>query len=88
MTYPDPKTVKTPEVNCPKCNASLDSATSVGLNTPSVGDFSVCLYCQSILRFGLGLVLEQATEADVPDELKAKLKAIQKAARKKNDLFQ
>ncbi len=39
---------------CPLCGALLDGVTGVhaGKHVPQRGDFSLCLYCTGILRYG------------------------------------
>ncbi|HYW17721.1 MAG TPA: hypothetical protein VE956_00155 [Nodularia sp. (in: cyanobacteria)] len=48
---------------CPKCDYQLDAATGLTEEdiTPREGDFSVCLNCCSVLRFGNNLQLYQST---------------------------
>ena len=51
---------------CPSCGKELDGCTSfTGQQTPSGGDFSVCLYCSTILRFTAGLGLSSASTSDL-----------------------
>jgi hypothetical protein len=51
---------------CPNCGKQLDAATSCygAKEKPHSGDFSVCLYCAAILRFGddLNLCLPKKEE--------------------------
>jgi len=44
----------------------LDRSTGVnGERAPKPGDFTVCVYCQTWLRFTTDLVLREATDQDV-----------------------
>jgi hypothetical protein len=46
------------EITCPFCNRILDGYTSLeGGGGPSDGDFTLCVYCLTPLRFGFGLIL-------------------------------
>jgi hypothetical protein len=60
----------TPGSKCPVCELKLDGATVVGSSEgkvlPVAGDFSVCIYCATLLCFGVDLQLAVAT----PDELR------------------
>jgi hypothetical protein len=48
---------------CPKCNTNLDCATGAYNKnaTPSPGDFSICIICGTILRYGEGLKLVESS---------------------------
>ena len=52
---------------CPACHARLDAATDCGgePRRPREGDFTLCLYCASILRLASGEDLLPATEEDL-----------------------
>lgn len=54
---------------CPECLEHLDGATcSNGRNVkPRPKDFSVCVYCGAILRYGRGLLLAAATDDDLAE---------------------
>lgn len=54
-----------PEMACPACDARLDRAAALNHgHAPKPGDFTVCIGCGAILRFGVeGLV------AVAPDSL-------------------
>jgi hypothetical protein len=56
-----------PESKCPKCGASLDAVSPVGDKeaTPSEGDFSICGYCGTFLRFGEDLQIKTADNTDL-----------------------
>jgi hypothetical protein len=50
---------------CPKCWAKIDANTCTdGDSTPDPGDFSVCSFCASILRYDSNLKLFLATAED------------------------
>ena len=51
---------------CPVCKKSVDAATSLhGKGIPQKGNFTVCIYCSSILRFTEKMGLVAATADDV-----------------------
>lgn len=52
-----------PNSPCPVCGKKLDAASeSTGAPVkPVEGDFSVCLYCGALLRFGAHLVIVKAS---------------------------
>lgn len=56
---------------CPSCGVVMDAATIVsrkaGGATPRPGDFSLCLYCLSFLRYGEGLELNGLGPDDYMD---------------------
>lgn len=56
---------------CPKCqrNAEQDSCVSNPGGVPSPGDFSICLYCESVLIFDNNLDLVPFT-GEIPEEVK------------------
>jgi hypothetical protein len=58
-----------PSQPCPNCGVMNDSATSLGdeMEEPAVGDFTVCVHCKNLLRFGYGLVVERLGPGDVED---------------------
>lgn len=55
---------------CPKChrNAEQDSCVSNPGHTPTAGDFSICLYCESVLVYNYQLDLEVFT-GEIPAEV-------------------
>jgi len=56
------ETTETKLDHCPYCKHKLCAASSVGkVALPSPGDFSICRYCGSLLRFSEGLLLRGAT---------------------------
>ena len=65
---------RTSPVPCPVCFTRLDAAASIDSeNPPESGDFTVCLFCSSILRYDgvLGVVASSLEEC--PIGLRAKL---------------
>jgi hypothetical protein len=52
-------TDRMPLQHCPTCEAPLDAATHAGQEgpVPRAGDVTICLYCQTPLRFAEGLRL-------------------------------
>ncbi|WP_106256183.1 hypothetical protein [Stenomitos frigidus] len=59
------RTIRTPENLCPHCGYKLDACSvPFSLDSPSVGDLSVCIDCAGLLQFGKGLVV-QALAQDV-----------------------
>lgn len=54
------------ESECINCHAKLDGATSVGCDeSPSPGDFSVCIKCGHLMAFGHDLQFRELTEAEM-----------------------
>lgn len=54
--------------NCPVCGKLNDMATGVGgTDAPVEGDISVCLTCQSVLRYGPDLRLELPTREQIEE---------------------
>lgn len=65
----DSRTIKLVPEACPGCGAQLDAASNLTTNQrPVEGDFTVCLYCTTRLRFGHELRLE-LVQQEVLDEL-------------------
>jgi hypothetical protein len=56
-----------PAVRCPVCGSQHEAVTGMSdpRAAPSVGDYSVCIYCGTFLRFGPGLVPAELTVEDV-----------------------
>lgn len=51
---------------CPGCGGRFDGAASLTSDEPpDPGDFSVCMTCGTILRFGEGLCVRLATAEDL-----------------------
>lgn len=74
------RTIKTNKNSrCPKCQAMLDKASDpLGVNTPSVGDYSICLYCNAVLQFGIGLTLHKVDKTNLSSSLLKKLQNFQR----------
>ena len=56
------------ETECPSCHHKIDSATSDSGEGPQDGDYSICFYCSSILRFKKEddkILLKNATTEDM-----------------------
>jgi hypothetical protein len=71
---------------CPCCGHPLNASTARLFNGagggPEAGDFTICIRCAGLLRFGEGLVLREATEEDlwpVSFEDRGQLEALQRA---------
>ncbi len=63
---------RVPASPCPECGAVLDGAEADDGGLPNQGDFSVCVYCGCMSRYGVGLQLVRATAADLdqlPDDV-------------------
>jgi hypothetical protein len=57
---------------CPFCSWRLDGVTNLtSKERPSVGDFTVCINCHSVLRFGLDMDLMKSSLLEVPTHLRA-----------------
>jgi len=52
---------------CPVCFAVLDGVTNLtGPDKPDPGDFTVCVYCRAVLKFGPDLAMELSSLEAVP----------------------
>jgi hypothetical protein len=72
-----------PEDGCPVCKHKLNRATALESGTPSEGDVTVCLYCESYLKFDKDLRhLPMAPEevAALPPKLHRQLEKARKLA--------
>lgn len=52
---------------CPTCGVVVDGATVIGQREdvrPNPGDFTLCVYCLSFLRYGEGLSLKLLSAED------------------------
>lgn len=49
---------------CPACGHSLDGAAGDG--APAPDDFSLCVYCTTILQFNDDLTLRRVEDKDIP----------------------
>jgi hypothetical protein len=59
------------KTTCPVCGKIVDGYTCLdGEGKPSDGDFTLCVYCLTYLRFGFGLRLRIAKEKELKKELK------------------
>jgi hypothetical protein len=54
---------------CPRCFKLLDatSALTHADDVPVPGDYTVCIQCAAVLRFGTGLQLELSSLMDIPE---------------------
>lgn len=50
---------------CPYCGNMLDGATSFEGQTPRQGNYSVCLVCASLLKFGKRMVLQKVSNEEI-----------------------
>lgn len=69
------------ESKCPSCEAVLDGAANMAANErerPSPGDFSVCMYCATILIFDDNLELQTASSNALEQLEPGQLEAITK----------
>lgn len=82
-------TTRTPETKCPECDARLDAATGYDPHTrPGPGDFTVCAYCVTPLRYDDDLILRRMTSqdwADMDDDTHEKIKDAMRMLDKVND---
>lgn len=71
-----------PPTPCPICKKVLDAATCMeGEHKPSPGDVSICLYCQTWLRFTDDLGLRLFIEDDFKDFTKEQVKLLKDASK-------
>lgn len=57
---------RTPTDHCPKCNCLLDTVTNMtGQGRPEIGDFSICIGCAELLRFGPSLTVYQPSSEEL-----------------------
>lgn len=62
-----------PESVCPHCGKQLTRACEIeGNGRPSPGDYTACIRCGSVLRFGDCMQLLQTTEAELLQNLMPK----------------
>jgi hypothetical protein len=53
---------------CPSCDEPLDAAAMIGgVETPAAGDWTICVYCLTWLRFTETMGLREATAAEIAD---------------------
>ena len=53
---------------CPACASRIDGASG-GQAAPEPGDFSVCIFCSAVLRFGEAGVMRVASADEIAQEL-------------------
>lgn len=73
MTIDYKRTLATriPPQRCPGCLFELDGVHCFGDESrPEPGDFTVCIQCAMLLRFGDDMVLVQAALADVDESVR------------------
>lgn len=50
-------------VHCPKCNHELSGHSSLqGALTPDIGDYTICVFCATILEYTEGMNLKIVTD--------------------------
>jgi len=63
------RTTRVPISPCPQCGAKLDAATHVNGDQNKVPDreecVTICINCGALLKWGVGLILEPLTVADM-----------------------
>jgi len=62
----DFKEYKMTNAICPSCAKPLDGAAG-GDQAPAPGDFSICIYCATILKFDKNLDLEVLSQKELQD---------------------
>lgn len=68
----DGYTGRLPTRLCPVCFCKLNAVTSLtSREEPRVGDYTVCINCHSVLRYGLGMDLIKSSLLEVPTHLRA-----------------
>lgn len=78
------KDTRVPVSRCPYCDAPNDRASGVYERGPQPGDFSVCLICASLLRFGDAMRLRIPSRAELdalPPDFLAELRTYQRIVR-------
>jgi hypothetical protein len=54
--------------HCPRCGYEFTAATPLtGMEAPKHGDFSVCIKCASILRYGRSLEMSLPSNENIKD---------------------
>lgn len=56
---------KIPPSPCPYCDASFDRAGSPDGGIPEPGDYSVCIRCASLLKFGENMELLPVSQEEI-----------------------
>jgi hypothetical protein len=68
----DGYTGRMPASICPVCSYKLDGVTNLtSRDKPEPGDYTVCIGCRSVLKFGPGMGLEKSSLLEVPVHLRA-----------------
>lgn len=54
---------------CPVCKYEMDAATCLSHpeSGPKAGDYSICIECAAVLRFGPGMELVEADKVDMAE---------------------
>ncbi len=55
-------------LKCPQCSSKMDASGCLSSDkpiSPSPGDFTICSYCQTVLRYGEGLRLSTISDQDI-----------------------
>src|SRR5258708_6205165 len=88
-----PGSFQTPSCQCPHCRHAIDRGSdSKGAQVlPTKGEFTICLYCATILVFDPDLTLRHPTPAEWHDVLRdpkylAELQRVQRIIHAKNVL--
>lgn len=57
------------DVRCPHCNSKIECSTGAFDKTlkPKTGDFTVCIYCQSVLRFDENMKPVKVSDQEIFD---------------------
>jgi hypothetical protein len=67
MKFEEGVTTRTPPQFCPLCFTVLDAVASLETKkVPDPGDFTICLYCAAVLKFGPDMMLEASSLMDIP----------------------
>lgn len=76
-----------PKSKCPYCDKEHDGASSPEGATPNPGDYCICIWCASMLKFGDNMELlpvskyEMNTLNNEHSEFMAKMRLMQRAVR-------
>lgn len=74
---------RTTECRCPNCNAVLNTASELSdldeARGPKIGDFSVCMRCAEIVRFGPSMTLYQPSGDELRELPRETLDTVMKA---------
>ena len=62
---------ETKTTSCPTCKHHLDMAQKAqGEGEPEEGDYTICLYCGSVLQFTADLDVNLTPDHEIPDYVK------------------